>query len=632
MAGTETAAFQGGSMRLITIATLAGMPCLLGTSMIHAAPVTVLRQHTSYEVGADGTWTMDVDTARRIDEAQAVASNAQAPLPYSESLQSLEILEAYTTTRDGMRIDVPADKIITQQQPASAGAPTFGDNKVRVVVFPQVEVGATLSMRFRIRQLKPFLPGLFSATVSFNQFMDMQNASMTVRAPESMQLHVSSRGVQGGEVKSSAAGFREWRWTHADSKAILPEPGSMMPETFFPYAAVSTFQGYTELAKAYMLGAEPAAKVTPAVQKLADEITAGITDRRAQAEALYRWVSTRIRYVAIFMGTGGYVPHDVDDIIAARYGDCKDKTTLLTALLHSKGIRAMPALIHTAETYKLPDTVLLGAFNHAIVYLPEWDLFVDSTSGFAPFGVLASNLRNKQALLVGDQSLQPVVRTTPALDAARDHMVVRTKASVSADGTVTGTNSIQALGSGEPTLRGTLGVIPEAARPAMAQRMLSASGQTGEARLLISDGRDLATPFSFVFEFKTPQRVNVPGPGALSTSFGMPIPSGAQSFAASVLQIERKLDFPCPREGSEEQLELALPSEVKISTLPPGANIESPFGRFNSSYEVKDQKLLVMRRLNLTPPRAVCTAADTAELRRFATAISQTLRAQILYQ
>ena len=67
-------------MRLTTIAALTGMSCLLGTSLIHAAPLTVLRQHTVYEVAADGTWTMEVDTARRIDEAQAVASNAQAPV------------------------------------------------------------------------------------------------------------------------------------------------------------------------------------------------------------------------------------------------------------------------------------------------------------------------------------------------------------------------------------------------------------------------------------------------------------------------------------------------------------------------------------------------------------------------
>jgi hypothetical protein len=185
-----------------------------------------------------------------------------------------------------------------------------------------------------------------------------------------------------------------------------------------PYVAVSTFETYPELAEAYMQGANAAARVTPAVQKLADEITAGISDKRAQAEALYRWVSKEIRYVAIVMGTGGYVPHAADEVMAAKYGDCKDKSTLLMALLQARGIRSMPVLINTAATYKLPDTVLLGAFNHAITYLPDWNLFVDSTSGYAPFGVLTTPLQNKPALLGGDRSSKPVVNTTPAPSAA----------------------------------------------------------------------------------------------------------------------------------------------------------------------------------------------------------------------
>lgn len=611
-----------------TVVSLLGM---LACSIAQAAPITIVRQHTIYEVAADGTWTTEVDSVRRVDETQAVAGIGQAPVQYSESLQQLEILEAYTITKAGMRIDVPADKIITQQLPVSTGAPTFSDNKVKNVVFPQVEVGATLGLRYRVKQLKPFLPGMFSVVTVFNPFFDTQDGAVTLRAPEKLQLHLSSRSVKGGEVKSSVRGQREWHWTFKDTKAILPEPGSVILEAFSPYVAASTLETWPQLAETYMAGAKPAAKVTPAVQKLADEITSGISDKRLQAEALYRWVSSQIRYVAIAMGTGGYVPHQADEVIAARYGDCKDKTTLLTALLNARGIRAMPVLIHTAATFKMPDTVILGAFNHAITYLPDWDLYVDSTSGFAPFGVLPGGLQNKQVLLGGDDAMKPVVRTIAAATPARDRLVIRTIATLSADGSVAGSNSLQALGSAEPAMRGSLGSITEAMRPTVAKAMLS--GQPGEATLKISDARDLAAPFSFVFEFNTPQRVNVPGPGALGTSFGMPLPAGAGSFASSVLQRERQLDFPCPEgTGVEEILELALPPEVKITTLPKPANVESTFGRFTASYEVKDGKLLVRRVMEATPPRAVCTTTDSPELRKFATEITQQLRSQVLYQ
>ncbi|MEO6080110.1 MAG: DUF3857 and transglutaminase domain-containing protein [Steroidobacteraceae bacterium] len=611
--------------------TLTALLCILGSSTLHAAPVTVVRQHYVYEVSADGTWTTEVDTARRVDEQQAVAGMGQAPVQYSESLQSLEILEAYTTTKDGKRIDVPADKIITQQLPASTGAPTFSDNKLRMVVFPQVEVGATLNLRYRLKQLKPYLPGLFSAALIVNPFTDTQAASVIVRAPEKLKLHFSSRDMQGGEVKSAAAGKREWRWTYGDAKAILPEPGALGFETFSPYAAVSTFETYPELAEAYMIGAEAAARVTPAVQKLADEITTGITDKRAQAAALYRWVSKEIRYVAIAMGAGGYVPHEADTIIAARYGDCKDKSTLLIALLHAKGIDAMPALIQAGAAFKLPDSVVLGAFNHAITYLPEWNLFVDSTSGFTQFGVLTPNLQSKPALLGGNKSMRAVVKTTPAAS-AQDRVVQRTIVTLTADGSVSGTNTVETLGSAEPGLRAAMGGITDAMRPTVAKSMLASSGQTGEATLKLSDARDLAIPFSLVFEFKIPQRINVPGPGALATSFGMPTMASGQGFASSMLQLERKLDFPCPTSGADEILELTLPAEVTITTLPKAASIESPFGRFSATYEVKDGRLRMNRRLDITTPRAVCTAADSVELRKFATAISQQMRAQVLYQ
>jgi transglutaminase-like putative cysteine protease len=607
------------------------LPGVLACSLAQAAPVTIVRQHTTYEVAADGTHTVEVDSVRRVDEAQAIAGIGQAPVAYSESLQQLEILEAYTITREGTRIDVPADKIITQQLPMSAGAPTFSDNKVKNVVFPQVEVGATLGLRYRVKQLKPFLPGMFSVVSVFNVFFDTQDGAVTLRAPEKMQLHFSTRTVKGGEVKSKVAGQREWHWTYTDAKAILPEPGSVIPESFSPYVAVSTLQTWPQLADTYMTGAKQAAKVTPAVQKLADEITSGLTDRRMQAEAIYRWVSTQIRYVAIAMGTGGYVPHQAEEVIAARYGDCKDKTTLLTALLNARGIRAMPVLIHTAATFKLPDTVILGAFNHAITYLPDFDLFVDSTSGFAPFGVLPAGLQNKQVLLGGDDAAKPSVRSTAAATPARDRLVIRTTATLTADGSVSGTNTLQALGSAEPAMRGSFSGITEAIRPSVAKSLLS--GQPGEASLKLSDARDLTVPFSLVYEFSTPQRVNVPGPGALATAFGMPLPSGAGAFSASVLQRERTLDYPCPEgSGVEDLLELAMPAEVKITTLPKPASIESAYGRFNATYEVKDNKLLVRRTLDVTPPQAVCTTADSPELRKFATAISQQLRSQVLYQ
>src|SRR5690606_5982507 len=239
----------------------------------------------------------------------------------------------------------------------------------------------------------------------------------------------------------------------------------------------STLPDYPGLIDAYVVSAAPMARVTPAVQELADEITQGISDRRAQAEAIYRWVSSEIRYVAIAMGTGGYVPHYADEIIAARYGDCKDMTTLLTALLDAKDIRAVPALIRTGDRYTWHEGPLLVAFNHAIAYLPEVDLYLDATMALAPFDALPTVLRGRQVLVAGDGQMKASIRQTPAVDAARDREVSITTATLAADGSVTGTTRLFSHGGHDAMMRTSLSLLPEQALPQIASQLLASSGQ-----------------------------------------------------------------------------------------------------------------------------------------------------------
>jgi transglutaminase-like putative cysteine protease len=606
---------------------------LAASAAAHAAPTTTLKYDVVYELLPDGTSTVERHVVTRINEQSAVTGAGQVGLQFSESLQELEIIAAYTTTKDGNRIDVPADRIITQQSPISAGAPMFSDYKAKVVVFPQVEIGASLTLHYRQRQLKPFLPGVFTAGESLSRFAEIQaTKSITLRAPENVTMYVFARDVEGGPVPSTKTGMKEWRWSQGPNSAEVPEPGMVDPGSISPGVMFSTLKDYPALADAYMAGAAPMAKVTPAVQKLADEITKGITGRRQQAEAIYRWVSGEIRYVAIAMGVGGYVPHAADEIIAARYGDCKDKTTLLTALLQAKGIRALPVLILVGNRYKWQEVPLLGAFNHAITFVPEFDLYLDATVAMAPFDALPSQLRGRPVLVAGDAGTKASVRQTPAIDAARDRELTITTATVAPDGTVVGTTRMLVHGGLDAQLRTMLSSIPELVLPQLGNQLLAGAGQTGSTKLAVGNLRDFTTPNLLTIEFNSPGRISLPGPGALTGGFGASGPSPGRGFSTGMLQLERKLDFPCPAGGSEQRLELTLPEGMKITALPPAADIQSSHGRFTASYEVKDGKLLMAQKLDLKQPASVCTATDYAELRKFATAIDRELRRQVLYE
>src|SRR5262245_14984827 len=468
---------------------------LLGAQSASAVTVTQLKFDTVYEVRADGTYTVEESGTVRIESAQGVRTAGQLALGYSSSMQTLEILEAYTTTKDGKRIDVGPEGIRDQESRASAGAPMFSDRKLKAVIFPQVEIGSLLTAHWRRTQLKPEIPGLFSMWESVSRSIDNEASSVTLRAPATLTLHIDTRDVDGGEIQNPPSGMREWHWTFKPSKGQPSEPRSVNSRDLAPYVMASTFGDWDELAKAYDARASGMAKPSPAIRKLADEITAGIKDRRAQAKALYEWVGKNIRYVAIVLEDGGFVPHSADAIYEARYGDCKDHTVMLEALLAAKKIPSSPVIMNSSDSFFVPKIVTTRAFNHAITWLPEFDLFVDSTPGVLPFGVLAPTEYGKQVLVVDAGKGKPALRKLPLVSPERDWAVARIDLAIAADGTVSGTVSGESAGLYEAADRQIFAAIPSEQRDQIANR---AMGTRGTIKIEAGDPRDFGKPFTYV--------------------------------------------------------------------------------------------------------------------------------------
>src|SRR6202012_4429229 len=112
-----------------------------------------------------------------------------------------------------------------------------------------------------------------------------------------------------------------------------------------PSVAWTTFHSWSEVGEWYRGLALPRAQPTDALRARAAEITKDAKTPEEQARALYSFVSTHTRYVGIDFGIGRYQPHAAEEILANNYGDCKDKDTLLEALLRARGLKSAPALI-----------------------------------------------------------------------------------------------------------------------------------------------------------------------------------------------------------------------------------------------------------------------------------------------
>ncbi len=120
-----------------------------------------LDYHADYQVNADATH-VETDTVEVLIRNKAgVDGWSQVRQGYSEKMETLDILSAYTVTPDGQRHDVPADKIYTQESYSSASAAMYADQKVKVIVFPNLSPGTRLVYSFRRSRNKPYFPGYF---------------------------------------------------------------------------------------------------------------------------------------------------------------------------------------------------------------------------------------------------------------------------------------------------------------------------------------------------------------------------------------------------------------------------------------------------------------------------------------
>jgi len=561
-----------------------------------------------YTVNPDGTYEAQIQVVKRLLTPNGVQEEAQAAMPYSEKLETLEVVEAYTLKKDGSKVTVPKDRIFVQAPPETQDAPTFSDNKVVKVVFPQVGVGDAVSVTWKLVQKEPYFPGHFYVTDLEPIDEVVKRAETTVDAPASMKLFWKKRG--GPELgdyvvkEETKDGRQRITATFSRSEPIPLEPGMVDAAQVSPAFTVTTFPSWEAIGAAYWARAKDKAEVTPAIQKLADEV-AGDAEGLDAAKKLYAWVEKNVRYVGLELGIGGYVPQSAEQVLNQRYGDCKGYVTLLQALLAAKGVRSRPVLIHLGEDYGLLPAPTPDQFNHAILYLPDHGLYLDPTTRYAPFGVLVLGDLSKPVVITGEA---PELSRTPAGDPKRDSYREVQTLTLAEDASLKGEAKIYTAGYVEAQWRIIFAGIPKVAFPQVLQSLLSRFAEGGSGTLEVTPPDDLDQPFVVQAQWQSPS-LTPAGPtlnlGRVPTGFTILPFDQLRSYAAP-----EKRRFPVSMGAftAEYHKTLRFPKGYQAKMLPKDASLENAAGSFEARFTPDGEELKVDIKLVLPkdvyPPEA----------------------------
>jgi hypothetical protein len=365
-------------------------------------------------------------------------------------------------------------------------------------------------------------------------------------------------------------------------------------EKLLPKLYISTVPTWDAVAQWYYDLAKDRMTADDSVKAMTKQLIDGKTTPEEKAKAIFYYVEEKTRYVAISLGKSAYQPHPAGGTLANKFGDCKDMTTLLVAMLREAGVTANPVLLNMGSKDKrsaeLPSP---GAFDHAIclAQIDGKDYWLDATAATCPWGTIPDADRGCEVLVVRDGG-KGEWKTIPFGD-ANDNQSERTvKLTLSPDGSASGTVSITGNGDTDITMRAILRDLPESKRRPYMENLAKTIGANPRVtNVTVSDYKDMSKPVTLTMDVTFPSWAKQSGdlllfaarPDQTSASQSSPFSEDGRKY--NVTQDSSAL--------GAATLELTLPKGYTLLSVPKDTNIKSELGRYERAVKQDGDKLSI---------------------------------------
>lgn len=598
------------------------------------AAIVAKTWHVNYAVDPDGRVTETFASVYQVQQESALERVKVFSIAFSTSIQSGEFLEAYTIKKDGRRIEAPATNYQTEVNDGRSGAsPLFSDRTRVSVVYPDLAVGDSVGVRYRITEKEPMFPGQFSRVVTLSPYEVYEDAQITLTVPSTMKL-LSQASFLDAAPAIVADGLQTLRWNYRQLKPRQWDEeadSGIWRMNEFPSLLVSTFPNYESIAKAYGDRALPKAAPTPRIHELAQQIVGSEPAPRERARLVYEWVSKNITYGGNCIGVGAVVPRDLDVVLDNKMGDCKDHATLMQALLAAAGIASEQVLINAGSEYELAPTPVVSMVNHVINYLPAFKLYLDSTAKEVPFGLLPMEDNGKPVIHVAAAQAQALA-TTP--NQQHDKQVQRLQMSLKLtdDGRATGELKLSITGLQAAGARAYMRNLSGDAERDFAKRALAAYGFKGQGTLSKGDTSGLSDHYAYSVLFDIDNYLDSGAAGAFVLAPVMGSPLAIMSFAGINARPIVRRRHTCYGFHTYESYDIALPATIKLTNLPENLRLKGSVLDYTAQYQRTKTGVSVTRELHDKTDHTVCTPGDAAELLQQALPMAENLRTKVLYQ
>jgi tetratricopeptide (TPR) repeat protein len=463
-------------------------------------PMVIEHLDTMFRFASDGTGAKQITGVYLMQSEAAARQFGVLTIPFAAGNERVEIEYVRVRKPDGTLVETPASDAQEMPQEVTRQAPFYSDLKEKQVPVRNLRVGDRLEYKASVVRVKAEAPGEFWGQEDFGNGVVVLEESIELYLPKGKYVKVWS--PDHAPVVTEQGEERVYRWTgsqlkptvvsekekrekekKASAEAANQDPvkelnreGELEPVAWTTFKSWEAVGGWYRGLEQGRMAADTAVKAKTA------ELIAGKATEEDKIRALYDFVSSQIRYIGVALGVGRYQPHEASEVLRNQYGDCKDKHTLLAAMLGAAGIHAEASLIGSGirMNEEVPSP---AAFNHMITALPIGDktIWVDSTAEVAPYRMLLPTVRDKQTLVVPDVGRAELKRTPVDLPFAPFNSF-KAVGKLTADGTIKAQMEYVTRGDDEIVMRALYAAVAPGQWDALTQNISRQLGFGGTTR------------------------------------------------------------------------------------------------------------------------------------------------------
>lgn len=569
-----------GQKPVLDLVSALPTPKISGLPAASSEPSTGFIDEEREVVYPDYTTRSEIHEMLRINDDSAVSEYQTFPLDAHSSTSTITIEQARLIKADGKIEDHTNDNDDDNNSSPDS------------VSFPSLAPGDIIDVSYRVDdRAEGALAHDFWNWWGFGapEARTLQSRFVLITPRDMDYKYVSHNGAPD-PTEDIEGDWRIRTWTVANGPFEKTDVMGVPERDWLPWIDISTVKSWSDIVNWYEALSAPRCTADETIKSKALELTAKAKTDDDKISAIVAYVSHDVQYQSTPFRLSAYIPTEGKEVIRERYGDCKDKAALMTAMLSVVGIKSHMVLLSPRDegiTPYLPSP----RFAHAIALVdaPSGPMYIDGTADGLEYGNLPLLDQGAPALVIDPSTtdLQP----TTMLPLDKDGSTIDYRGTLAADGSIKATVTLTVAGNYAWSIRSIVKQVSQDKRDDLLRGISTQVGKFDYDSGTITGESDPSQPMTLVVSGHKSDFATTAG-DFLILPLPWSLPEGTEEKLDEVSDPKRKTDIEATGSGTASlHIELTLPDGYVPQDLPTAQDVQTKWHTSHFTFAFKGNTL-----------------------------------------